>query len=182
VSAPSIQPFSLLTDYDVHLFKSGKHHRLFEKLGAHIVQVNGKWGVYFAVWAPGAREASVIGNFNYWTPGANKMQPRWDESGIWETFVEGIGKGEAYKFGLVGADGNFLEKADPFAFYAEIPPKTASIVWDKDYSWQDGEWLQKRHELSGKPQPYSVYEVHLGSWRRNPDEGGRSLTYRELIN
>ena len=182
MSAPPIQPFSLLTDYDIHLFKSGKHYRIFEKLGAHMVQVGEKHGVYFAVWAPGAREVSVIGNFNYWSAGANKMQPRWDESGIWELYVEGIGKGEAYKFGIVGNSGDYLEKADPFALYAETPPKTASIVWDTNYTWNDGDWLKRRQELTNKPQPYSVYEVHLGSWRRNPDEGGRSLTYRELIN
>jgi 1,4-alpha-glucan branching enzyme len=181
VSAPDIQPFSLLTDYDIHLFKSGKHYRLYEKIGAHIVQVGDKYGVYFAVWAPGAREVSVIGNFNFWSPGSHRMNPRWDESGIWELFVEGIGKGEAYKFGIVGQSGEYLEKADPFAWYAETPPKTASIIWDKEYQWNDSEWLKKRQELSGKPQPYSVYEVHLGSWRRNPDEGNRSLTYREMI-
>lgn len=181
MSAPAIQPFSLLTDYDIHLFKSGKNYRVYEKLGAHMVQVGDKQGVYFAVWAPGAREVSVIGNFNYWSAGSNKMQPRWDESGIWELFVAGIGKGEAYKFGIVGQQGEYLEKADPFAFYAETPPKTASIVWDNHYTWNDDKWLTKRKELEGKPQPYSVYEVHLGSWRRNPEDGGRSLTYRELI-
>jgi 1,4-alpha-glucan branching enzyme len=181
VSAPDIQPFSLLTDYDIHLFKSGKHYRVYEKMGAHIVQVGDKHGVYFAVWAPGAREVSVIGNFNFWSPGSNRMNPRWDESGIWELFVEGVGKGEAYKFGIVGQSGEYLEKADPFALYAETPPKTASIIWDNEYQWKDSEWLKKRQELSGKPQPYSVYEVHLGSWRRNPEEGNRSLTYRELI-
>lgn len=181
MSAPPIQPFSLLTDYDIHLFRSGKHYRVYEKLGAHMVQVGDKHGVYFAVWAPGAREVSVIGNFNYWSAGANRMQPRWDESGIWELFVEGIGKGEAYKFGIVGNSGDYLEKADPFAFYAETPPKTASIVWDTQYTWNDAQWLEQRKQLEGKPQPYSVYEVHLGSWRRNPEEGGRSLTYQELI-
>jgi len=177
----SFQPFSLFTDFDIHLFKAGKHYRLFEKLGAHLVEVNGKHGVYFSVWAPGANAVSVIGNFNFWSAGSHTMQPRWDESGIWETFIEGIGKGEAYKFAIVSNSGEFLEKADPFAIYCEIPPKTASIVWDRDYRWSDVAWLTKRKEEAGWAKPYSVYEVHLGSWRRNPEEGNRSLTYRELI-
>jgi len=177
----SFQSFSLFTDFDIHLFKDGKHYRLFEKLGAHLVTVNGKSGVYFSVWAPGARAVSVLGNFNYWSTGSHAMQPRWDESGIWETFIEGIGKGEAYKFGIVSASGELLEKADPFAIYFEIPPKTASIVWDRDYNWNDNAWLSKRKDEAGLAKPYSVYEVHLGSWRRNPGDGNRSLSYRELI-
>jgi 1,4-alpha-glucan branching enzyme len=183
VSAPleSFQPFSLFTDFDIHLFKAGKHFRLFEKLGAHLIQVNGKPGVYFSVWAPGASKVSVIGNFNFWSPKSHGMQPRWDESGIWETFVEGIEKGEAYKFGIVSGSGEYLEKADPFAVYYETPPKTASIVWDREYQWNDSDWLTKRKQEANKPKPYSVYEVHLGSWRRNPLEDNRSLSYRELI-
>jgi 1,4-alpha-glucan branching enzyme len=177
----SFQPFSLFTDFDIHLFKAGKHFRLFEKLGAHIVEVKGKWGVYFSVWAPGASNVSVIGNFNFWSAAGHPMQPRWDESGIWETFVEGIGKGEAYKFGITSGSGEYLEKADPFAIYAEVAPKTASIVWDRDFTWRDHDWLAKRKAEEGKPKPYSVYEIHAGSWRRNPSDGNRSLSYREMI-
>ena len=177
----SFQPFSLFTDFDIHLFKAGKHFRLFEKLGAHIVEVKGKKGVYFSVWAPGASNVSVIGNFNFWSPGSHVMQPRWDESGVWETFIEGIEKGEAYKFGIVSGSGEYLEKADPYAVYYETPPKTASIVWDREYKWKDGDWLANRKIAEGKPKPYSVYEVHLGSWRRNTLDGHRSLTYQELI-
>ena len=178
----SFQPFSLFTDLDIHLFRSGKHYRLFEKLGAHIVTVNSKDGVYFSVWAPGAVSVSVIGNFNFWSAGSHSMQPRWDESGVWETFVEGIGKGEAYKFGIVGGSGEYLEKADPFAVYFETPPKTASIVWDGEFKWSDTTWLTNRKNETGIPKPYSVYEVHLGSWRRNTLEGSRFLSYREQIN
>ena len=181
MSAPASQPFSLFTDFDVHLFRSGKHFRLFEKLGAHILEVNGKAGVYFSVWAPGAKEVSVIGNFNFWSAGNTKMQPRWDESGVWEIFVEGLGKGETYKFAIVSNTGEYLEKADPFAIYCETPPKTASIVWDRSYSWKDDAWMRRRKDLANKPQPYSLYEVHLGSWRRNAEDGNRSLSYRELI-
>jgi 1,4-alpha-glucan branching enzyme len=177
----SFQPFSLFTDFDIHLFRAGKHFRLYEKLGAHLVEVNGKRGVYFSVWAPGASGVSVIGNFNFWSAGSHVMQPRWDESGVWETFVEGIGKGEAYKFGITSGSGEYLEKADPFAIYFETPPKTASIVWDRDFKWNDNAWMSKRKGDEGKPRPYSVYEVHLGSWRRNTLEGNRSLTYREMI-
>jgi 1,4-alpha-glucan branching enzyme len=176
------QPFTLLTDYDIHLFKSGKHFKLYEKLGAHIVEVNGKSGVYFAVWAPGAKTVSVIGNFNFWSAGSNKMQPRWDESGVWEVFIEGIGKGEAYKYAIISGNDELVEKADPFSFYFETPPKTASIVWDGDYKWNDTAWLTRRKNEVGQSKPYSVYEVHAGSWRRNPNDGNRSLTYTELIN
>jgi len=175
------ETFSLLSDFDIHLFKSGKHHRLYEKMGAHPVEHNGKRGTYFAVWAPSAREVSVIGNFNYWNSGQHKLLPRWDESGIWEAFFENIGKGEAYKYAIVSQSGEYLEKADPFAFYTEIPPRTASIVWEHGHQWNDTEYLRKRVESRDKPKPCSVYEVHLGSWRRKYDDNNRSLSYRELI-
>ena len=173
--------FTLLTDFDIHLFKDGKHFRLYDKLGAHVVEHQGKSGTYFAVWAPSARQVSVIGNFNYWTSGRHALRPRWDESGIWEGFFEGIGKGEAYKYSIVGPNEEYLEKADPFGFYHEIPPRTASIVWDHQYSWNDGAYLEERKKSSGAARPMSVYEVHAGSWRRNPSEGNRSLTYQEMI-
>jgi len=172
---------SLLSDFDIHLFKSGKHFRLFEKLGAHPISRDGKEGTYFAVWAPSAKQVSVIGNFNYWTAGQHRLLPRWDESGIWEGFFENIGKGEAYKYAITSPSDEYLEKADPFAFYAETAPKTASIVWDQAYQWQDDAYLQRRREQTGKPAPFSVYEVHLGSWRRNHADHNRSLSYRELI-
>ena len=172
--------FSLLTDFDIYLFKSGKHFKLYEKLGAHLATHNGQEGTFFAVWAPNARSVSVIGDFNYWKAGQHPLNPRWDESGIWEAFVPGVGKGEAYKFAIHSSLGPYLEKADPFAAYAEIAPKTASRTWKSDYQWQDKKWMESRKGSAGKPKPYSVYEVHMGSWKRKPEDGNRSLSYREL--
>ncbi len=172
--------FSLLTDFDIHLIRSGKHFKLYDKLGAHRAEHKGQTGTYFAVWAPNAKAVSVIGNFNHWKDGGNKMNARWDESGIWEGFFPGVMKGEAYKYAIHSNTGEYLEKADPFAFYAEIAPKTASIVWESDYKWKDSQWLHERKKLTGKPRPYSVYEVHIGSWRRKSEDGNRSLSYREL--
>lgn len=174
--------FSLLTDFDIHLFRTGKHFKLYEKLGAHLVQFNGEEGTYFAVWAPNAKSVSVIGNFNYWNNNDHRLSVRWDESGIWEGFFPGIKKGEVYKFAIQSNTGEYLEKADPFAFYAEVPPKTASIIWDHDYTWKDQPWLEKRKEGEGRPKPYSVYEVHFGSWRRKLEDGNRSLSYVEMAN
>ena len=174
------ESFSLLTDFDVHLFKTGKHFRLYEKLGAHRAEFKGQAGTYFAVWAPNARSVSLIGNFNQWRDGQHKLYPRWDESGIWEGFFPGIGKGEAYKYAIQANSGEYLEKADPFGFYAEIAPQTASIVWETDYSWKDQGWLSDRKKRTGKTRPYSVYEVHFGSWRRKLEDGNRSLSYKEM--
>jgi len=154
--------FSLLTDFDIHLFKTGKHFRLYEKMGAHAASHDGKIGTFFAVWAPNATEVSLIGNFNHWQKGSYKLHPRWDESGIWEGFFTGIHKGEAYKYSITSHSGEILEKADPFAFYAEVPPKTASVVWEPSHTWTDQEWQQKKRNQADKPQPFSVYEMHFG--------------------
>jgi 1,4-alpha-glucan branching enzyme len=113
--------FSLLTDFDIHLFRSGKHFKLYEKLGAHPAEFKNQSGTYFAVWAPNAKSISIIGNFNHWQHSQHKLNPRWDESGIWEGFFPGVGKGEAYKYAIHSNTGEYLEKADPFARYAEIP-------------------------------------------------------------
>jgi 1,4-alpha-glucan branching enzyme len=172
--------FSLLTDFDVHLFKSGKHYKLYEKMGAHEVVNGDKRGTYFAVWAPNATAISVLGNFNHWQPGKHTLNARWDESGIWEGFFEGILNGEAYKFGIYSNTGEYLEKADPFANYAEVAPKTASIIWKSDHKWKDQAWMENRKSKIGTTQPYSVYEVHLGSWRRKFDDNNRSLSYAEM--
>jgi 1,4-alpha-glucan branching enzyme len=172
--------FSLFTDFDIHLFKSGKHFKLYEKLGAHITTFGKQAGTYFAVWAPNARTVSVIGNFNHWNNNDHKLSPRWDESGIWEGFFPGIGKGETYKYAIHSNTGEYLEKADPFAFYAEVAPNTASIIWDHNYTWKDSSWLHERKKQTAKPRPYSVYEVHIGSWKRNFEDGNRSLSYKEL--
>ncbi|CAN5325423.1 1,4-alpha-glucan branching protein GlgB [soil metagenome] len=174
------ESFSLLTDFDIHLIKSGKHYKLYEKLGSHAAEFKGKHGCYFAVWAPNAKSVSVIGNFNEWNSSANKLNPRWDESGIWEAFFPDIKNGEAYKYAIHSSTGEFLEKADPFAFYSEIAPKTASIIWEAEYQWKDRRWLDERKKQTGKSKPYSVYEVHMGSWRRKLEDGNRSLSYREL--
>ncbi|MCU0419636.1 MAG: 1,4-alpha-glucan branching protein GlgB [Cyclobacteriaceae bacterium] len=174
------QPTTLLTDFDIHLFRSGRHFKLYEKLGAHITEFNGKKGTYFAVWAPNARAVSVIGNFNGWNHESHKLNPRWDESGIWEGFFTDIQRGEIYKYGIHSNTGAILEKADPFATFAETPPKTASIVWTTDYPWKDGVWMNERKKQAGKAKPYSVYEVHFGSWRRKVEDGNRSLSYGEM--
>ncbi len=174
------ETYTRFSDFDIHLFKSGKHFKLYEKLGSHPVTFGTKKGTYFAVWAPNAKSVSVIGNFNHWQGSQHKLNPRWDESGIWEGFFEGIHKGEVYKYAIHSNTGDYVEKADPFAIYAEIAPKTASIVWETGYKWNDKNWLAKRKELAGKPKPYSVYEVHLGSWRRKYEDGNRSLSYSEM--
>jgi 1,4-alpha-glucan branching enzyme len=175
-----IENFSLLTDFDIHLFKQGKHYKLYEKLGSHFIKKENIEGTYFAVWAPNARSVSVIGNFNFWNNANHKLGARWDESGIWEGFFPDIKYGEAYKYAIHSNTGELLEKADPFAVYAEMAPKTASIVWKPKYEWKDQEWMALRKSKAGKPQPYSVYEVHLGSWRKKQEDGGRSLSYGEM--
>jgi len=175
-----MEHFSLLTDFDIHLFKQGKHYKLYEKLGSHFIKNATTEGTYFAVWAPNARNVSMIGNFNFWKDGHHKLAPRWDESGIWEGFFPDIKYGEAYKYAIHSNTGEFLEKADPFALYAEMPPKTASIVWQPKYEWKDQEWMATRKAKAGLPQPYSVYEVHLGSWRKKYEDGSRSLSYPEM--
>jgi 1,4-alpha-glucan branching enzyme len=172
--------FSLLTDYDIHLFKEGKHYKLYEKLGAHTVTHKRKKGTYFAVWAPNAKEVSVIGNFNNWEKAATPLFPRWDGSGIWEAFIPGVGHGEVYKYAIKTSGDHWLEKGDPFARFWENPPETASIIWNADHKWKDKKWLNKRKKQAGEPQPYAVYEVHFGSWRRKVEEDERSLTYREM--
>jgi 1,4-alpha-glucan branching enzyme len=169
-------PPSLLGPQDLYLFNEGSHLRLWEVLGAHVRQ----GGTSFAVWAPSAGEVSVVGDFNGWQPGQNQLLPC-DSSGIWEAFVPGIGKGERYKYHIVSRDGGFrADKADPIAFYYEEPPRTASVVWDLDYEWGDADWMSTRRERSTVSAPISIYEVHLGSWMRVPEEGYRPLTYREL--
>ncbi|WKL43934.1 1,4-alpha-glucan branching protein GlgB [Flavobacterium sp. ZE23DGlu08] len=171
---------SLFTDFDIDLFKSGKHFRLYEKLGAHLITVDGVDGVYFAVWAPTAHSVSVVGDFNFWTQGEHLLQVRWDSSGIWEGFIPNIKKGTTYKYKIQSNNGGIItEKADPFAFYCEKPPHTASVVWDLEYKWKDKNWMKTRQNHNGLDKPYSVYEVHLGSWKRHT-EGNRFLTYVEF--
>ena len=171
---------SFFTDFDINLFFAGKHFRLYEKMGSHITTVDGVEGTYFAVWAPSANQVSVIGDFNFWSDGAHQLQVRWDKSGIWEGFIPNLGKGTVYKYKIHSSiNGVKTEKADPYARRNEHPPKTASIVWDDDYKWKDSAWMKKRKDHNSLDAPYSVYEVHLGSWKRHATED-RYLSYFEL--
>jgi 1,4-alpha-glucan branching enzyme len=181
-SAPvSIEQTSLLTDLDIFLFKEGSHSRLYEKLGAHVVRSGETDGVHFAVWAPNAERVSVVGEFNRWDSQSHPLRARHDSSGIWEGFVPGVSHGSSYKYHIESRyHGYRVDKGDPFAFYWEAPPATASRIWDLSYQWQDGEWMQRRHAANALAAPMSIYEVHLGSWRRVPEAGNRSLTYREM--
>ncbi len=171
----------VLRDLDIHLLGEGTHLRNFEKLGAHPIVHEGVSGTFFAVWAPNAQRVSVVGNFNLWDGRRHPMRLR-HEVGVWEIFVPDIHEGELYKFEIKGIAGDLLpHKSDPYAFYAEQAPNSASIVYNVDkISWNDGEWMKTRHETSTRDAPISIYEVHLGSWKRRPEEGNRSLTYREL--
>ncbi len=176
-----VRPHSLLTDFDINLINIGKHYRLYKKLGSHPMELDGEWGTFFAVWAPTAREVSVIGNFNFWNEKSHQLFLRPDGSGIWEGFIAGAGKGTLYKYSILAADGRRLAKGDPFARFWEIPPNTASIVWDLTHKWSDGKWMKQRKKDAGKSKPFSVYEVHLGSWKKK-NGGANSLNYRELAN
>jgi 1,4-alpha-glucan branching enzyme len=177
--APAVEPH-LVTDADIRLFQEGTHYRLYEKLGAHPVTVAGVSGVQFAVWAPYAEKLSVIGDFNEWDPARHPLRIQAD-CGIWEGFVPGAKPGLLYKYHIVSRhQGYRAEKADPFAFRSETPPKTASVIWSLDYKWGDGAWMRKRARNNALAQPMSIYEVHPGSWMRVPEEGNRWLTYREL--
>jgi 1,4-alpha-glucan branching enzyme len=171
---------TLLTDHDLHLFNEGTHFRLYEKLGAHPVRRDGAEGTYFAVWAPNAERVCVMGDFNGWARTGHPLSPR-ATSGIWEGFVEGVGPGMRYKYHIVsGSHGYRVDKADPFAFHAESPPGTSSVVWDLDYQWGDQEWMARRAIRNALDAPMAIYEVHLGSWRRVPEDSHRHLTYREV--
>ncbi len=172
--------YSRFSDFDVSLFLAGKHYKLYEKLGSHVVTHDGLDGTYFAVWAPNARLVSVEGNFNGWNKSSHSMQVRWDGSGIWETFIPGIGTGEVYKYYISSNTGDTLEKADPFALRWEEPPSTASIVWDTWYEWKDQDWMYSRHQKNALNKPMSVYEMHFGSWARNMESPGDFLSYRQM--
>ncbi|MBE9103074.1 1,4-alpha-glucan branching enzyme [Vacuolonema iberomarrocanum] len=189
-----------LTDFDIHLFAEGNHHRIYEKLGAHVTEVNGLTGVYFAVWAPNARNVSLIGDFNWWD--GRKHQMRRIGNGVWELFIPELGVGVHYKYEIKNYDGHIYEKSDPYGFWQEVRPKTASVVMDLDtYTWNDQAWMEHRRHNDPLTEPISVYEVHLGSWLHGsanepyhyPDgteyppvpvadlkPGARFLTYREM--
>lgn len=179
---PSVKTghFSLITDFDIYLFKQGKHFKLYEKLGAHLVENDGVKGTIFAVWAPNAAQVSVVGDFNEWSPEKSPMEPRLDGSGIWELFVPEVGHGSLYKYMIRNAQtGWVLEKFDPFAYFNELPPKRASIVWDLNYEWKDSAW-QKKAKRGSLQQPWSVYEVHAGSWKKSGSGEADYISYRDM--
>ncbi len=177
MTQPSI--ISLLTDDDLYLFNQGSHFRLYEKLGAHLV-AGENTGTYCAVWAPDAEQVFVMGDFNQWHRDSHALTPK-GQSGIWEGFFPDMGKGALYKYRIVSRfNGYRVDKADPLSIFNEVPPKTASIVWDLDYTWSDREWMASRHQRNRLDKPMAIYEMHLGSWRRIEQEGNRSLSYREL--
>lgn len=171
---------TLLTEDDLFLFNEGSHFHLYDKLGAHPLQLDGETGTNFAVWAPDAEAVSVVGDFNGWDPHRHPLVPR-GVSGIWEGFIPGVGVGTLYKYHVVSRyHGYRIDKADPLGFLHEVPPKTASVVWDLHTQWGDEEWMAGRAARNALDAPISIYEVHLGSWMRVPGEGNRSLSYREL--
>lgn len=175
-----VQSFSLFTDQDIFLFKEGTHCRLFEKFGSHDAELNGEKGVYFAVWAPDAQKVSVIGDFNKWQPDTHELNPRWDQSGIWEGFIPGLSWGTLYKYAITSYKGEFLEKSDPYALSWEQNQQAASLVSTNWFEWTDEEWMKKRHRFNNLKAPISVYEIHLGSWMRDVGHPKRFFTYREI--
>ena len=180
------QASTVLTEQDIYLFREGTHFRAYEKLGAHPTEgeparAGGAAGTHFAVWAPNAARVSVVGDFNGWRPDAHPLQQRNDSSGIWSAFVPGVKPGALYKYHIDSRNNGYtVQKADPYAFFNERPPRTASVVWDLSYEWGDADWMRNRARNNAADAPWSIYEVHMGSWRRVPEEHNRSLSYREL--
>ncbi|WP_313215818.1 1,4-alpha-glucan branching protein GlgB [Soonwooa sp.] len=172
--------FSLWTEFDVYLFRAGKHFKLYEKFGAHEVVVDGEAGIYFSVWAPNAKEVSVIGNFNNWKHGKSFLTGRRDHSGIWETFIPKLKISEVYKYSIKTQKNEFLEKSDPFAVKMEQATLAGSVIASTWYAWHDEKWLQQRQQISAMKTAISVYEMHLGSWRKSKNNPNKFLTYREI--
>ncbi len=177
-------PYSFLptiTEYDQYLFNEGNHYEIYNKLGAHIMEVNGICGVSFAVWAPNAKSVSVVGDFNNWDRRRHQMRIL-GSSGIWEIFIPGLMEKDIYKFSVKQANNRIVDKTDPYGFFNEVRPKTASIVWNIDkYKWNDNDWIEERKKRENNiSKPISIYEVHLGSWKRKVEEDNRFLTYREI--
>ncbi|MGB4097410.1 MAG: 1,4-alpha-glucan branching protein GlgB [Acetomicrobium sp.] len=172
---------SLWSDFDIYLFKHGHHFNLYKVMGSHLVEADGEKGVYFAVWAPNASSVSVMGDFNDWSKETYYLRVRSDGSGIWEGFIPGLQEGARYKYHISSQYNNYkVDKGDPYAFFWEKPPKTASIVHDLSYQWNDERWMKNRTSRNSLKSPISIYEVHLGSWRRVPEDSNRWLTYKEL--
>ena len=177
---PIRHDLSLLGPDDMHLFNEGTHYRAYRVFGSHLLTHEGHAGTHFAVWAPNAGSVSVMGDFNGWSRDTHPLRPT-GSTGVWEGFVPGLGRGTIYKYAVRSRDGAYLvDKADPYAIHAEVPPNTGSVVWDLDYAWSDAEWMTTRPGRHALTAPMSIYEVHLGSWMRRPEEGYRSLSYREI--
>src|SRR5213595_212433 len=177
----SVVEHELLTSYDIYLFKEGKHQQLYDKLGSHPTSVDGREGTHFAVWAPNAKHVAVIGDFNQWRFGSHPLRLRGDGSGIWEGFIPEVSRGTLYKYHIESQShrARSMDNGDPFALYWELPPRTASIVWDLKPSWDDEEWMRNRSGKNSLDSPWSIYEMHLGSWKRAPEDNNRWMTYRE---
>jgi 1,4-alpha-glucan branching enzyme len=167
----------MLSEHDIYLFREGTHATLYERLGCHFLSDRDKDGAHVAVWAPNARAISVIGDWNGWNPAIDALHPRWDHSGIWEADIAAMRHGQAYKLAITASNGALQDRADPFAFATDASPGNASLAWRLDYEWGDREWMASRHESNAPRAPFSVYEVHLGSWRR---PSGELPTYREI--
>ena len=176
----NVRPYSLFTDHDIYLFREGKHYKLYDKFGSHSVEIDGLKGVYFAVWAPFAKEVSVIGNFNGWHSEAHKLYPRWDGSGIWEGFIAGLNWGNVYKYGIRTNKGVLLEKGDPFALSWEQNIQAGSLISTTWFEWDDKKWMAERWKKNSLDAPMSVYEMHLGSWMRGTDDPEKFFNYREI--
>lgn len=172
--------YSLFTKHDIYLFREGSHYKLYEKFGAHSVIVDGVEGVYFAVWAPEAKNVSVMGDFNYWDCQAHPLFPRWDESGIWEGFIPHLKWGTVYKYGILTRKNVLLEKGDPFALSWEQNVQAGSLVSTTWFEWSDSEWMQQRKDKNTIDAPMTVYEIHLGSWMRGTDRPDQYFNYREI--
>ncbi len=164
-----------LSEQDIYLFREGTHSTLYRRMGC---QLREPGGAHFAVWAPNAREISVIGDWNHWTRGIDVLRPRWDQSGIWEADVPLVKRGQAYKYSITNKHGHVEDRADPYAFHNEVPPSTASRAWALDYEWSDADWMRDRRAKNALDAPQSVYELHLGSWRREAE--GQLPTYRDI--
>lgn len=173
--------YSILTEEDIRNFQNGSNYTLYQKFGSKALQVNGIGGMYFCVWAPSAKFVFVTGNFNNWNKLSHPLTPRWDNSGIWEGFIPHIQQGELYKYHIAGPNNRIADKGDPFANFWELKPLTASITWDLQYDWEDSEWMQKRADHNALNAPWSIYEVHLASWKR-PDASDehKYLSYDEI--
>jgi len=171
---------TVLTDQDLYLFNEGTHARIYDRLGAHPLRHEGRDGTHFAVWAPNAAQISVIGDFNHWRRGATPLAPR-GGSGIWEGFVPGVGPGAVYKYHIVSRHNGYrVDKADPLARRTEMPPRTGSIVALPQHAWGDGAWMAARADRQRLDRPMAIYEMHLGSWQRDPGNPTRLLSYGEL--